>query len=292
MSTHTHTHTHAHTPLFAAGRLAVCDWSLQARNQLELLEKLAVIGIRRIQMDLDQLRGKPEAWGELQGVFARNNVSIISGMLRCVGEDYSTLESIRVTGGIVPDDTWEENLRNFRQGAEFAARLGLKLITIHAGFVPHRGDAGYGKLRERLLAVDALFGARGIALGLETGQETAEELAELLRDLGSNNIGVNFDPANMILYGKGDPVAAVRTLAPWLRQLHLKDARHTRVPGTWGEEVPIGSGDVDWGRFFEALRELGFAGDMAIEREAGNQRVADVCAGRDFLRRGFLIGAE
>jgi sugar phosphate isomerase/epimerase len=264
---------------------------LQARDQQELLEKLAVIGIRRIQMDLDRLREEPEAWDELASVFAKNNVSIISGMLRCAGEDYSTLETIRATGGIVPDDTWEENLRNFRRGAEFAARLGLRLITIHAGFVPHREEAGYAKLRERLLAVDALFAAKGIALGLETGQETAEELAELLRDLGSGNIGVNFDPANMILYGKGDPVAAVRTLAPWLRQLHLKDARHSKVPGTWGEEVPVGRGDVDWARFFEALRELGFAGDMAIEREAGDRRVADICAGRDFLGE-FAIRAE
>ena len=264
-------------------RLAVCEWSLQAQNLDELLGQLSTIGIRHVQLALDPLLSNSETCASLESLFAKNNITIISGMLRCAGEDYSTLESIRLTGGIVPDATWEENLGNYRKGVEIAARLGLKLITIHAGFLPHKTDPGYQKLKDRLLAVDALFASKNIALGLETGQETAEELAELLRDLDSKNIGVNFDPANMILYGKGEPVAAVRMLAPWLRQLHLKDARHTKVPGTWGDEVPLGEGDVNWPGFFEALRELNYTGDMAIEREAGSQRVADICAGRDFL---------
>jgi L-ribulose-5-phosphate 3-epimerase len=87
---------------------------------------------------------------------------------------------------------------------------------------------------------------------------------------------VNFDPANMILYGKGDPIDAMRTLGPWIRQVHLKDAKATSVPGTWGEEVPAGCGEVDWAAFFATLDGLGFAGDICIEREAGSQRVADI----------------
>lgn len=266
-----------------AFRLAVCDWSLQAKSPRDLLERLAITGIRRVQLALDPLRENPEAWGGIESLLAKNNITIVSGMLRCKDEDYTTLESIKLTGGIAPDSTWEENLGNFREGAAIAARLGLKLVTIHAGFLPRKTDPGYQKLKERLQTVDALFAGKNIGLGLETGQETAEELAELLHDLGSKNIGVNFDPANMILYGKGDPVAALRVLAPWLRQIHLKDARHAKIPGAWGEEVPVGRGDVDWAAFFETLRELNYNGDMAIECEAGAQRVADICEGRDYL---------
>ncbi len=101
--------------------------------------------------------------------------------------------------------------------------------------------------------------------------------------LNRSNAGVNFDPANMILYDKGDPVAALRTLAPWIRQVHLKDATRTRTPGTWGEEVVVGTGEVDWPAFFRALRDIDFRGHLCFEREAGAQRVADIDAARRFV---------
>lgn len=266
------------------GRVAVCSWSLQPADAGELLEKLALTGIRDVQLEIDPLLGNPPAWAGLEKHFAENNINIISGMMRCAGEDYTTLESIKETGGIAPDGTWEENLKNFREGAEIAARLGMKLVTLHAGFLPHETDAGFPKLKQRLETVAALFAEKGIKLGLETGQETAADLAHLLRVLGNPGIVVNFDPANMILYGKGDPAGALRALAPWLGQIHIKDATHAATPGAWGDEVPVGTGHVDWRRFFETLRELNYAGDFAIEREAGSQRVADICTARDFLK--------
>lgn len=265
------------------GRLAVCSWSLQAANPAELAGRLAATGIHNIQLALDPLRENPAVWGGIENLFAKNNIIIISGMLGCVGEDYTTLESIRRTGGIAPDATWGQNLENFREGAAIASRLGLKLVTFHAGFLPHKTDAGFPKMKARLDAVAALFSEKGIALGLETGQETAAELAELMHELGNGNIGVNFDPGNMLLYDKGDPVGALRTLAPWLKQIHIKDARRTKTPGTWGEEMPAGGGEVNWDAFFATLRELKYTGDFSIEREAGAQRVADIRAGREFL---------
>jgi len=105
----------------------------------------------------------------------------------------------------------------------------------------------------------------------------------LVRKIGTHNVGVNFDPANMILYGQDNPIAALRTLGPWLKQCHLKDANRTRTPGTWGEEVVVGAGEVDWLAFFRTLEELKFTGDLCIEREAGNQRVADVRAAKTFI---------
>ena len=89
----------------------------------------------------------------------------------------------------------------------------------------------------------------------------------------------------MILYDKGDPVAALRTLGPWLRQCHLKDAVRTKKPGEWGEEVRLGTGQVDWKAFFTALDAVGFKGNLCIEREAGKERVADIRAAREYVEK-------
>jgi sugar phosphate isomerase/epimerase len=209
--------------------------------------------------------------------FQKNGISIVSGMFGCVGEDYSSLESIRRTGGIAPDETWEHNLDNVNATAKLGRKLGIKLVTFHAGFVPHdTSDRNFSKMVMRLGAVADVFAAQNIILGLETGQETAAALLHLLKTLNRPNVGVNFDPANMLLYDKGNPVEALQTLGPWIRQVHIKDAVRTRVPGTWGEEVPAGTGEVNWRAFFQALDTLGFQGNLVIEREAGNERVGDV----------------
>jgi L-ribulose-5-phosphate 3-epimerase len=272
------------TSPFPPDRLAVCSWSLQPAGPRELLAKLALTGLRRVQLALDPLRESPQIWGETARLFRDSRVEIISGMFGCVGEDYSTMASIHATGGIAPDATWAENQKNIRAIADLAATLGLKLVTFHAGFLPPDAAApAFAKMLDRLGTVAGLFAARKIVLGLETGQETAPALAAFLNELNCPNVGVNFDPANMILYGQGDPVAGLRVLKPWLRQVHVKDGKRTKVPGTWGEEVPVGMGEVDWTAFFAALREMNFTGNLVIEREAGAERVADICAARDLV---------
>jgi sugar phosphate isomerase/epimerase len=211
---------------------------------------------------------------------------MVSGMFGCVGEDYSTLETIRVTGGLAPDATWEQNWTNIKATAALARQLGLKLVTFHAGFLPHEEtDPNFAKMLRRLAETADVFQAVNIAVGLETGQETAPVLVRLLQKLKRPNVGVNFDPANMILYDKGDPIAALRVLGPWIRQVHIKDARRTKVPGTWGEEVAAGTGEVDWRAFFAVLRELKYTGDFVIEREAGSQRVADIRTAREMVAK-------
>lgn len=205
-------------------------------------------------------------------------------MFGCVGEDYSTLESIRTTGGIAPDPAWAQNLKNIRTTATLAETLGLKLVTFHAGFFPHNEeDPDFTKMLERLTVVAEIFAGKNIRLALETGQESASALAALLQTLNHPNLGVNFDPANMILYGKGDPIEAVRILGPRVWQVHIKDATHTKTPGTWGAEVVVGTGDVDWKNFFASLKKNNFTGGFVIEREAGNQRMADLCRAREVV---------
>jgi L-ribulose-5-phosphate 3-epimerase len=267
-------------------RLAVCSWSLQPADLRDLIAQLKALGIHRVQLALDPLRETPALWTDAATLFHQHGIRPVSGMFGCVGEDYSTLESIRATGGIAPNATWEQNWVRIQEHAALAEALGLRLVTFHAGFLPAtRSDPTFSILTARLKQVADLFGSRRIALGLETGQETAADLLDLLEQLERPGLGVNFDPANMILYGQGDPLAAARVLAPWIRQVHVKDARRSEVPGVWGREVPVGAGEVDWPALLQCMQAAGFDGDFCIEREAGDQRLADIRAARVFLEQ-------
>ena len=269
-----------------ADRLAVCSWSVQPSSPQELAARLEDIGIHRVQLALDPLREDPKVWDATEACFRDKGISVVSGMFGCVGEDYSTLQSIRDTGGLAPDSTWEQNRQNIRATVPIARRLGLKLLAFHAGFLPHdESDPDFGKMLGRLSEVADVFADAGMNLGLETGQETAPVLLEVLQKLNKKNVGVNFDPANMILYDKGNPIEALQVLGGWVRQVHIKDAVLTKVPGTWGEEVPVGTGQVDWRAFIATLNAHNFTGDLVIEREAGHQRVADIRFARQTLER-------
>jgi L-ribulose-5-phosphate 3-epimerase len=271
-----------------AERLAVCSWSLQPADAEDLVAKLLACGVRRVQLALDPLRESPQLWRRTETLFRQNHITMVSGMFGCIGEDYATPETIRRTGGIAPDATWERNRKKIKDTVGLAAGLGLKLVTFHAGFLPHEEtDPNYAKLLNRLAEVAGLFAAANMTLGLETGQETAPALAALLQKLSRPNLGANFDPANMILYNQGDPIAALRVLAPWIRQVHIKDATRPKVAGTWGEEVAAGAGEVDWRAFFATLQQLNFAGNFVIEREAGTRRIPDIIAARAVVERSF-----
>jgi sugar phosphate isomerase/epimerase len=267
-------------------RLAVCTWSLQPASPAQLIEKLKQIGIPRVQLALDPIREQPDAWSEVAPLLRANGFAIASGMIGFAGEDYSTMETIHATGGVAPDETWEENWENVPKAADIASRLGMKLVTFHAGFLPaEEKDPAYQKMHHRLDLIADVFGAKNIDVAFETGQETAPVLLGFLKKLGRRNVGVNFDPANMILYDNGNPIEALRDLGGWLKQVHLKDGTRTKVPGTWGEEVVVGTGEVPWGDFFSTLKQLNFAGHCCIEREAGNSRVEDILAARRYVEQ-------
>jgi L-ribulose-5-phosphate 3-epimerase len=271
-------------------RLAVCSWSLQPTSPEDLVQKLKQTGLSRVQLELDPLRDAPKVWGDTEKIFREAGVTIVSGMVRCLGEDYGSLVSIRQTGGIAPDATWEQNVKNISAAATIAKKLGLRLVTFHAGFLPpDESHPTFAKMCHRLDTVADIFMVQNILLGLETGQETAPELGGLLHKLNHPNIGVNFDPANMLMYDKGDPVKALHTLAPWIRQVHIKDARRTKTPGVWGEEVVVGRGEVDWHGFFTTFKHVIFNVNLVIEREYGNQRVQEIRIAREFIERSFPL---
>lgn len=258
-------------------RLAVCSWSLKPRGADDLIEKVRACGLSAVQLHLDPIAEGRPGWSAAGSKLSAAGVRVVSGMVACVGEDYSTIARIEETGGVVPDATWPDTHRRMNACMPLAQELGLRLVTFHAGFIPSvAGSPLRAKVRQRIGFIAELFGSRGMSIGLETGQESASTLLGFLRELGRPNVGVNFDPANMLLYGSGDPIAALRELWPYVRQVHLKDASASGAAGQWGAEAPLGEGEVDWPAFFTILRESDYEHPLAIEREGGEDRIGDV----------------
>ncbi len=259
-------------------RLAVCSWSLLPDSSLgvhALIEGLGRTGLSLVQLALDPLR---EGWSvvETESALRARGIEIVSGMMMMAGENYSSLDSIRETGGVRPDEHWEANRAAARENARIARELGLSLVTFHAGFIPHDDEALRATMIERLRTIVDIFAAQNVGIAFETGQETAETLLGALRELDRPAVGVNFDPANMLLYGMGEPIDAVRALAQRISQVHIKDALPASSPGEWGTEVVAGDGAVDWHRFLGVISALDPGVDLVIERESGDERVLDV----------------
>src|SRR6266567_3804631 len=180
-----------------------------------------------------------------------------------------------------------ERLERFQWALDRTRALGLNDLMLHAGFIPEPRQPDRKPFLDTLLKVSDLAKRKGVTIAFETGQETADLLRLTLNDLKCPNLKVNFDPANMLLYDKGDPIRAVEILGPDIRSVHVKDARRPKVAGQWGEEVPLGEGDVYISKFVKALRRVGYRGPLCIEREVGDQagRLADVAEGIRFLRQ-------
>lgn len=265
-------------------RIGVCSWSLHPQSPAELAERVRAAGMRGVQLHLDPIRlGK---WSEPQtiGRLRAAGIEIYSGMMSMSGEDYTTLETIRNTGGVRPDATWTNNLDAARVNARLARRLGLSLVTFHAGFIPQQHGPDRDRMIDRLRQIVDVFDDAGVRVGFETGQETAQTLMETLTALDRPHAGVNFDPANMLLYGMGDPVAALSLLAPRVVQIHIKDAMPSPTPGVWGDETPAGNGAVDWTRLLRVVVQSGLGVDLLIERESGEKRFDDIRRARDLVR--------
>lgn len=253
--------------------VAVCSWSLRT-DVAGVAAAMRQLGMEHVNL---ALRGALAAGAEeYLAAVRQQSWTISAATLGFPQEDYSTLETIRLTGGIVPDACWPENRERFLRAAAITASLGVRRLTMHAGFLESDDAAQARRVRQRVAELADAAGAEGLELLMETGQETAACLHRFLEEVNHPALGVNFDPANMILYGAGDPIEAVGRLGPWIKHVHVKDALRAAEPGQWGREVPWGEGEVGDAAFLEALRRAGFDGVLAIEREAGDDRLGDI----------------
>jgi sugar phosphate isomerase/epimerase len=189
------------------------------------------------------------------------------------------------TLGLVPTAYRAQRVQDLIAGAAFAACLGVRQVVTHAGFIPENpGDPLYADLVETLRALADDFAARGQSLLFETGQETPVTLLRVLTDIGRENLGVNLDPANLLMYGKANPVDAVDLLAPYIRDVHAKDGDYPTQPRALGVEKALGHGRVDYPAFLKALAAHGYDGPLTIEREiTGEQQTQDILQGKALL---------
>ena len=270
-------------------RIGVCSWSYR-KPLREVAVEMEKAGISGIHLALgpfiapDGRHGNAEGeetWKFVKQQIASGKWTLMSTMVGTVGEDYSSLAAIRRTGGIVPDEHWAENQKIVTAGAKLTQELGGKYMSLHAGFLDESDPVAYAKYVSRVAWMRDEAAKYGVKIILESGQETAEDLAKFMQDplvAANGGVGINFDPANMILYAKGEPLASLKTLVPWIRQVHVKDANKTAVPGTWGQEMPWGEGQVGGKAFLAELARLGYAGNYVIEREGGKNRVGDIAS--------------
>jgi sugar phosphate isomerase/epimerase len=266
--------------------IGVCSWSLQPRNMGDLLGHMRQLGLQHVQLamayflDLDESRRHQEL-----DLLQQAGVIITAGMINFPDEDYSSIAIIRDTGGYVPEKTWPQRKQMTIEAAKLIKQLGVSLLSAHIGFVPPSNHSQYEMVIGRIREVAAALAEVGVGLLMETGQERAAELLKFMNDLSSRNVYVNFDPANMLMYGAGDPVEAIEVLGRHIRHVHVKDAVLSKQPGViWGEEVPFGTGQVGAGRFLTALKKVHYTGPLVIEREAGSTRLADVQTAIQTLR--------
>jgi sugar phosphate isomerase/epimerase len=185
------------------------------------------------------------------------------------GESYADIPTVVRTVGLVPEDTRDSRLQEMFQISDFANWLGCDTVALHLGFIPHDPALqGYSEIVDVTRQLCDHCGEHSQYLHLETGQETAEGLLEFIKQVDRANLKINFDPANMILYGTGEPIEALRQVGSHVRSVHCKDGNWSDKPGeTWGAEVALGAGQVGMEAYLRTLKEIGYTGSLTIERE-------------------------
>jgi L-ribulose-5-phosphate 3-epimerase len=195
-----------------------------------------------------------------------------------------------LTIGLVPRETRAARIAHIKKASDFAKQCGVAAVQTHCGFIPENpNEASYKETVAAMREVAEYCKRNGQNFRYETGQETPITLVRAIQDVGLDNQGVNFDLANLILYGKANPVDAIEILGPYVQGIHAKDGLWPTNPKDLGEEVAIGKGKVDFPRIITRLKEMKYPGAVTIEREtSGPQQMEDVRGAKEYLEK--LIG--
>ena len=189
------------------------------------------------------------------------------------------------TLGLLPVTYRADRLKNLIDGADFAKKLGVTDVISHMGFLPENpNDPEFPALAAALRYLAAHLKENDQYLLFETGQETPTAMLRMFEKIGTDNLGVNLDPANLIMYGKSNPVDALDVFGKYVRGVHAKDGRYPTNGQNLGPEVPLGQGKVNFPALIKGLHELGYDGSFTIEREiAGDQQIKDILAAKKML---------
>ena len=190
------------------------------------------------------------------------------------------------TLGIVPAEHRAARVKCLKHSGEFAERLGVPAIITHLGFIPENAvDPEFHEVVEAVRDIAESLAKRGLEFWFETGQETPITMLRLIETVGTGNLGINLDPANLILYGRGNPIDALDVFGKYVRNIHAKDGMYPTDPMKLGNEVKVGEGRVRYPDFVKRLGEIGFEGEFIIEREiSGEQQNRDIASTVEYLK--------
>jgi sugar phosphate isomerase/epimerase len=259
----------------------------------DTLDDVRALGVRCGQLCIP---GGMQLAEEAVGAW-RSEIVLVTVFAAYNGEDYADIPTVARTVGFVPPATREERERRTLEVSDFAAKLGVASIACHIGCVPEDTEnANYAAVRDVVRRICDHAARHGQTFALETGQEPARVLLQFMEDVNRPNLRINFDPANMILYGSGDPIEALRLLGPKVVSVHCKDGDWPPpgIPGALGRERPLGEGSVGIERYVRTLGEIGFRGPLNVERETEEQRerLRDMAQGIALLRSLTSVSAQ
>ena len=243
------------------------------------------LGLPTCQVGVDSF--EPDLASRLRGALERYGVEATSAVAGGPGPEVYDFYQGPLTIGLVPRATREARIARVKQTSDFAKKCGIPAVQTHCGFIPENpNDPVYKEAVDAVRQVAAYCRKNGQSFRCETGQETPITLLRTIQDVGLDNVGVNFDPANLIMYGKADPVEALDVLGPLVLGVHAKDGLYPVDPKNLGREVPIGQGQVNFPRFIWRLKEIGYGGPLTIEREvSGPKQLEDVRAAKAYLEK-------
>ena len=260
-----------------------------SRGPEVVFSRVKELGFSTCFLSLDDYIGKfnKSLAQELQGLLNKYEITPTAAEVVGPGPLKWNFTEGPSTIGVVPRATRAARIDALKQTSDFAKLLGIPCVQTHCGFIPENpGDPLY---EEAVLAIRELAqycAGNGQSFLMETGQETPTTLLRAIKDVDKPNLGVGLDTANLILYGKANPVDAVDIIGPYVRSVHAKDGRWPTDPSKLGEEVVIGKGLVDFDKVFTKLHKLGYAGAITIEREtSGSQQIEDVRQEKIYLER-------
>ncbi|MEZ4861818.1 MAG: sugar phosphate isomerase/epimerase family protein [Caldilineaceae bacterium] len=252
----------------------------------EAMRKVRELGFPSCQVscrpaDLAQ----PEQAARLRDAAANNGVEITTIWAGLPGRHVWDFLEGPTTIGLVPEATRAERVATLKESAAFALQVGVPSITTHVGFIPENpSDPAYAPVVAALKEIAHACADLGLSFWFETGQETPITLLRTIEDIGTTNLGINLDPANLLMYGKANPVDALDTIGRYVRGVHAKDGEYPTDGRKLGVEKPLGEGRVNFPQLLAKLKALGFAGALTIEREiSGPQQIADIQRGKQYL---------
>ena len=253
------------------------------------IARVKELGLPTCFLSLDGYIGKftPSLATEIKGYLDKYGVTATSAEVVGPGRLVWDFLDGPATIGLVPPATRAARIDALKQTSDFAKLLGIGRVQTHCGFIPENPrDPLYGEVVEAIRTVTDYCAKNGQDFLMETGQETPTTMMRALQDVNRPNLGVGLDTANVILYGKANPVDAVDILGPHVKSVHAKDGKWPTDPMKLGEEVLIGTGDVDFLKVFTKLHQLGYTGAITIEREiSGARQIEDVKQEKAYLER-------